>query len=69
MVLHDTLLLIRAHALQTVIQLMGERELYDFWSDSYKVHHFDWSQEKAALILDKWQRKFSEVFVLYGSQI
>lgn len=40
---------------------MGERELYDFWSDTYKVHHVAWSQEKAALVLDTWQRRFSEV--------
>ena len=51
----------RAHALQTVVQLMGEREMYDFWSDTYKVHHVDWTQEKAALVLETWQRRFSEV--------
>ncbi|XP_067002180.1 protein patched [Anabrus simplex] len=50
----------RARALQTVVQLMGERELYEFWSDSYKVHHVEWTQEKAALILEMWQRQFSE---------
>lgn len=50
----------RAHALQTVVQLMGEKELYDFWSDTYKVHHVDWNQEKAALVLETWQRRFSE---------
>ncbi|KAJ9578984.1 hypothetical protein L9F63_024909, partial [Diploptera punctata] len=50
----------RAHALQTVVQLMGEREMYDFWSDTYKVHHVDWTQEKAALVLETWQRRFSE---------
>lgn len=43
---------------------MGERELYDFWSDTYKVHHVAWSQEKAALVLDTWQRRFSEVRIL-----
>lgn len=51
--------LIRAAALQTVVQLMGERELYDFWVNTYKVHHIDWSQEKASQILDTWQRAFS----------
>ncbi|XP_054278387.1 protein patched-like [Macrosteles quadrilineatus] len=50
----------KAHALQTVIQLMGEKELYEFWSDTYKVHHVAWSQEKAALVLETWQRRFSE---------
>nr|CAD7431039.1 unnamed protein product [Timema monikensis] len=49
-----------AHALQTVIQLMGERELYDFWSETYKVHHLDWTQEKASLVLEMWQRRFAQ---------
>ncbi|XP_075216920.1 protein patched isoform X2 [Lycorma delicatula] len=50
----------RAHALQTVVQLMGERELYETLFESYRVHHFDWTQEKAAYVLEMWQRKFSE---------
>ncbi|XP_046388102.1 protein patched [Ischnura elegans] len=52
--------IVRAKALQTVVQLMGERELYEYWSDDYKVHHVDWTQEKASLVLDTWQRRFSE---------
>lgn len=51
--------LTRAAALQTVVQLMGERELYDYWENNWKVHHIDWSQEKAAKILETWQRAFS----------
>ncbi|XP_046629599.1 protein patched isoform X1 [Neodiprion virginianus] len=51
--------LTRAAALQTVVQLMGERELYEFWVNTYKVHHIDWSQEKASIVLDTWQRAFS----------
>ncbi|XP_012276019.1 protein patched isoform X2 [Orussus abietinus] len=51
--------LTRAAALQTVVQLMGERELYDFWANTYKVHHIDWSQEKASVVLETWQRAFS----------
>ncbi|KAE8737035.1 Patched, partial [Frankliniella occidentalis] len=50
----------RASALQTVIQLMSEREMFEFWSKTYKVHHVDWTQEKAALVLDAWQRRFSD---------
>ncbi|KAL0850981.1 hypothetical protein ABMA28_006876 [Loxostege sticticalis] len=48
-----------AKALQTVVQLMGEREMYEYWSDHYKVHHVGWNQEKAAAVLDAWQRKFA----------
>ncbi|GLH01274.1 Protein patched [Gryllus bimaculatus] len=50
----------KARALQTVVQLMGERELYEFYSDTYKVHHVEWTQEKAAIVLETWQRRFSE---------
>ena len=38
---------------------MGEKDLYDFWSDAYKVHSLDWSSEMAAKILAEWQQKFS----------
>ncbi|XP_043528023.1 protein patched-like [Frieseomelitta varia] len=51
--------LTRAAALQTVVQLMGERELYEFFRHTYKVHHIDWSPEKAAQVLETWQRAFS----------
>lgn len=51
--------LTRAAALQTVVQLMGERELYDFLANTYRVHHIDWTQEKAAKVLETWQRMFS----------
>lgn len=50
-----------ARALQTVVQLMGEREMFEYWMDHYKVHHFGWSQQKAASVLDAWQRKFAAV--------
>lgn len=59
----------KAKALQTVIQLMGEREMYDYWMDHYKVHHIGWSPEKAAEILNAWQKKFSaEVHKIMHSQ-
>ncbi|KAB0798294.1 hypothetical protein PPYR_09287 [Photinus pyralis] len=50
----------QAKALQTVIQLMGEHDFYEFWSETYKVHHIGWSQEKASLILGAWQKRFSQ---------
>lgn len=49
----------KAKALQTVIQLMTEREMYDTWSGHYKVHHIGWTPEKAAQVLNAWQKKFS----------
>ncbi|KAF7287732.1 protein patched [Rhynchophorus ferrugineus] len=50
----------QAKALQTVVQLMGEKELYEYWSGHYKVHHISWSQEKASLVLNAWQKKFAQ---------
>lgn len=49
----------KAKGLQTVVQLMTEKELFDSWSDQYKVHHISWTQEKAAEILNEWQKAFS----------
>ncbi|XP_072401810.1 protein patched [Diabrotica undecimpunctata] len=50
----------KAKALQTVVQLMGDHELYEFWSDNYKVHHISWSKEKATTVLNAWQKKFAD---------
>lgn len=49
----------KAKALQTVVQLMGEREMYEYWNEHYKVHHIGWTLEKAAEVLIAWQKKFS----------
>lgn len=49
----------KAKALQTVIQLMSEQELYDHWNDNYKTHYAGWSLKKARDILNAWQEKFS----------
>lgn len=52
--------IIKGEALQTIIQLMGEREMFEYWKSTYKTHNLDWSLEKAKIILEKWQRKFSQ---------
>ena len=39
---------------------MGEKDLYDYWSDTYKVHTLEWSRETAFEILKEWQAKFSD---------
>ncbi|XP_055690624.1 protein patched [Lutzomyia longipalpis] len=46
-------------ALQSVVQLMGEREMYEYWNNHYKVHHVSWSPEKATAVLTAWQKKFA----------
>lgn len=50
----------QAKALQTVVQLMGEHELFEFYAETYKVHHIGWNQEKAAIVLNAWQKRFTE---------
>ncbi|XP_058979496.1 protein patched-like isoform X1 [Musca domestica] len=50
----------RAKGIQTVVQLMTEKELFDFWNENYKVHHISWTPEKAAEVLTAWQRNFSK---------
>ena len=50
----------KAKGLQTVVQLMTEKEMYDLWNDNYKVHHIGWTPEKAAEVLNAWQRNFSK---------
>ncbi|XP_054162571.1 protein patched-like [Oppia nitens] len=52
--------IVKAKALQSIIQLMAEQEMYDFYQHTYKVHNLDWSVDKARMILEAWQRKFSE---------
>lgn len=47
-----------AKALQTVVQLMGEHEVYES-SGHYVV--LDWNQEKASIVLNAWQKKFAQV--------
>ena len=38
---------------------MGEKDLYDYYTDTYKIHSLDWSTEKAAAILREWQASFT----------
>lgn len=54
----------QAKALQTVVQLMGEHELFEYYAETYKVHHIGWNQEKAAIVLKAWQKQFTEVVFL-----
>lgn len=52
--------IVKAEALQSILQLMGEKDMYEYWSQTYRVHNLEWSQEKAADILHAWQRKFTQ---------
>lgn len=43
---------------------MAEKEMYEFWQDHIKVHNLDWTVDKAKKVLEAWQRKFTEVFLI-----
>ncbi|RWS17150.1 protein patched-like protein, partial [Dinothrombium tinctorium] len=52
--------IIKANAFQSIIQLMAEQDMFEYWKNHWKVHNIEWSVEKARLVLEAWQRKFSE---------
>ena len=46
-----------ARALQSVVQLMGPRDMLEYWSNTYKVHTLRWNIETAEEILSEFQVK------------
>ncbi|KAK2841047.1 hypothetical protein Q7C36_012626 [Tachysurus vachellii] len=53
--------LLSAQALQTMFQLMTPKQMYEHFKGYDEVSHLNWNEEKAAAILEAWQRKYSEV--------
>ena len=39
---------------------MGEKDLHEYWSETWKTHTMKWTKEEAGKILSEWQRRFSE---------
>lgn len=56
----------RVEAYQTVLQLMGEKELYDYYVDQKRVSGTTWTLDAARTVLHTWQRKFSAVSPVLG---
>lgn len=52
-----------AQALQTMFQLMTPKQMYEHLKGYDEVSHLNWNEEKAAAVLEAWQRKYSEVKV------
>ncbi|XP_035235448.1 protein patched homolog 1 isoform X2 [Anguilla anguilla] len=52
--------LLSAQALQTMFQLMTPKQMYEHWKVYSDVSLINWNQEKAAAILEAWQRRYSE---------
>ncbi|XP_027889849.1 protein patched homolog 1 [Xiphophorus couchianus] len=52
--------LLSAQALQTMFQLMTPKQMFEHFRDWDEVSHINWNEEKAAAILEAWQRRYSE---------
>ncbi|XP_036382837.1 protein patched homolog 1 [Megalops cyprinoides] len=52
--------LLSAQALQTMFQLMTPKQMYEHLKGYEEVSHINWNEEKAAAILEAWQRRYSE---------
>lgn len=44
--------LVSAEAVQSIVQLMGEQELYNYHQGTFAVSSMDWTQDKARQILE-----------------
>uniref|UniRef100_A0A3B4DT74 SSD domain-containing protein n=1 Tax=Pygocentrus nattereri TaxID=42514 RepID=A0A3B4DT74_PYGNA len=53
--------LLSAKALQTMFQLMTPKQMYEHLKGYEAVSHMNWNEDKAAAILEAWQRRYSEV--------
>ncbi|XP_075787937.1 protein patched homolog 1 isoform X2 [Pelodiscus sinensis] len=53
--------LISAQALQTMFQLMTPKQMYEHFKGYDYVSHINWNEDKAAAILEAWQRMYVEV--------
>ncbi|CAB1322212.1 unnamed protein product [Coregonus sp. 'balchen'] len=57
----------KADALQTMFQLMTPKQMFEHLKGYEEVSHINWNQDKAAAILEAWQRKYSEVMTVQQS--
>ncbi|KAK9514525.1 hypothetical protein VZT92_026685 [Zoarces viviparus] len=44
-----------------MFQLMTPKQMFEHLRGYEEVSHINWNEEKAAAILEAWQRKYSEV--------
>lgn len=51
----------RVEAFQSVLQLMGEKEMFEYFDQTSDVASVAWSQDHAKRALETWQRNFSDV--------
>lgn len=44
-----------------MFQLMTPKQMFEHFRDYEEVAHINWNEEKAAAILEAWQRRYAEV--------
>merc|ERR550532_519986 len=49
-----------AGGLQSMVQLMSPKDMFDYWSSTYKVTSINWSVDKAKEILGEFQKRFED---------
>ena len=59
--------IIQAGSLQSIIQLMSDQNLYEFYYQNFKVNSAIWTREKAKLVLEAWQKKLLEEVQKFNS--
>uniref|UniRef100_A0A671TJ53 Patched 1 n=1 Tax=Sparus aurata TaxID=8175 RepID=A0A671TJ53_SPAAU len=52
--------LLSAQALQTMFQLMTPKQMFEHFRAYHEVSQINWNEEKAAAILEAWQRRYAE---------
>ncbi|XP_069481804.1 protein patched homolog 1 isoform X2 [Ambystoma mexicanum] len=58
---HSNGTLLSAQALQTMFQLMTPKQMYEHFKGYEDVVNINWNEDKAAAILEAWQRMYVEV--------
>ncbi|KAG8455319.1 hypothetical protein GDO86_001497 [Hymenochirus boettgeri] len=58
---NDSGKMISAQALQTMFQLMTPKQMYEHFKGYEEVSHINWNEDKAAAILEAWQRTYVQV--------
>ena len=51
----------RAEALQSIVQLMGEENIFSYYRNTFKTNRIDWDLAKARQVLHTWQRACVQV--------
>jgi len=44
----------------STVQLMSSSELYDFFRETWRLNHVEWTEAKAQAVLTAWQTRFAE---------